>query len=150
MINSNDIVRNGIQWGSVDNFVGKLKDRIPMVVNTDVSNGSGIHWICVILVDGTVYIIDSLGPSNFRPYDNLMLTNLAQAGYDYAFYDGRFQWDNDSLCGWFAIYVAKVLKDSPDRLTPKLVFDIVYDAFGRDPDDGDIQKLIESFGLNQK
>lgn len=147
MINSEDIKKNGIAVGSADKF--KLHDREPIIINTDLSGGPGIHWIVLVPIDEHVYIIDSLGPDNYRPNDATMLSKLNQMGYDYSVYDGTYQYANDSLCGFFAIYVANLVKNFGNDITPRQLFELVYDAFQDTPDDGDIQKLIESFGIHK-
>ena len=61
-------------------------------------------------------------------------------------YDGKFQYDDSSLCGWFAIAIAKNLEEAGS--IDNAIF-IVKDLFGRQPDDGDVRTLIKMFGLSK-
>ena len=49
LINSNDINKNNLKWSMVDNI--KLSYKEPLIMNTDISNGQGIHWIVLHLVN---------------------------------------------------------------------------------------------------
>lgn len=149
MINSDDIIRNGFDWGSVDNFAGKLKDREPIIVNTDISSGQGIHFFTVIPIDDVLFIIDSLGTNNYRPYDDIMFREIEQTGLRPVFFNGRMQFDNDSLCGWFSLFNAYLLKNYQGHLTLAIANKLIENAFGHTADDGDIHKLIDMFGLKK-
>ncbi len=61
-----------IPWSMVDN-IKYLKFQI---VNTDISSGPGIHWICIAQLNDGSLIVDPLGPMNERLYDDIMIRNL--------------------------------------------------------------------------
>jgi len=144
MITGQDIYDNGFDYGVADDFVDKLVEDEPLIVNTDISSGPGIHWVVMILKEGMVYIIDSLGPNNYRPYGKMMLQKIVDRGYDYSFYKFRFQ-KNDSLCGWFSIYLSYLYnKEKP--IDP---YEMTYNEFGKSADNQDIMHLIRQFGLNK-
>lgn len=135
----------------VDTFGKYLKnDREAFIMNTDTSQGSGIHWIVLMPIDNEVFIVDSLSPSNPRPNDRLMFGTIAKYGMHPIFYDGEFQYMDDSMCGWYAIYVATKLNSYRLRMTVPLAEKLVYKEFGRTADEADVQKLIKAFGLTQK
>ena len=62
----------------VDNI--KLTFKDPLIVNTDISSGPGIHWIVLYPVKEICYIIDPLGENNFRPYDKIMIDKINEFG----------------------------------------------------------------------
>jgi len=141
MINSDDCEKNMITWSMVDNLHNVMYDREPVCLNTDLSSGAGIHWICVYPRDNIIYIIDPLGPKNYRPYDSIMYNQMY--GHKVKFYPGKFQYDDSVLCGFFTIYVCKMLQHNPECN----VFEEVEKVFGDSADDEDIQKLINAFGM---
>ena len=78
LINSEDIKKNNLKWSMVDNI--KLSYKEPLIMNTDISSGPGIHWIVLYPVDKVCYIFDPLGENNFRPYDKIMIEKLNDYG----------------------------------------------------------------------
>lgn len=146
MISSSDIESNGIAWGSVDNFAGKLKDRVPIVINTDLSSGGGVHWLCLYPVEKKVIVFDSLGKSNFRPNDAIMVKQIQSRGYTTTVWNGSSQFKDDSLCGWHAIYCAKLLKQHRPK-TIDQACDVVEQTIGKTADEADVQRLAKSFGM---
>lgn len=141
LISGHDIKANGLQYASIDTIQSKLRLHHPLIVNTDLSSGGGIHWFVLYPTANKVVVIDSLGQYNERPYDNVMLEQIGR----HVFYPGRYQYDNSNQCGWFAIYVAKLL-ETHQPTTVREVFKLVKQAFGRTADDGDLRKLIKAFG----
>jgi hypothetical protein len=132
----------------INTFGNLLKnDREAFIVNTDHTSGTGIHWITIMPIDDRVFIVDSLGQNNVRPYDNIMFSTFANAGLEPVFYRGRFQWDNDSLCGWFAIYVTKMLNDNAKGISVPIANKLISNTFGHTADDHDVKILINAFGL---
>jgi hypothetical protein len=75
-----------------------------------------------------------------------MKNTIKENGYKIKFYKYPFQHSDNSLCGWYAIYIAKKL----NKHKPKNIFKYVYDLFGDSADNGDIKKLIEGFGLKTR
>jgi len=134
-----------MRWVSVDQNYN-LKLYQPLIVNTDVSTSQGIHWIIIYPLQSTNVIIDPLGPDNFRPYDKDMFNQLQQ----YQFYNGSFQLEDSSLCGWFAMAVVKMLKQYRPT-TPQAVFKLLDSYFGTDrtADANDEQVLLQFFDLKQ-
>ena len=63
MISSEDLDRLNLPWSYVDQV--KLRLHEPLIVNTDLSGGPGVHWIVLVkLRHGIVYMYDPLGPKN--------------------------------------------------------------------------------------
>ena len=89
----------------VDNI--KLSYKEPLIMNTDISSGPGIHWIVLYPVDKVCYIFDPLGENNFRPYDKIMIEKINEYDLKIKFYPGRIQFKNSNLCGYFSIMIAK-------------------------------------------
>lgn len=145
LMSNSDITRDGIQCDMVDNI--RFRPNTAIVVNTDVSSGSGIHYIVLIPIEHTVYIIDPLGSRNIsqRPYDSIMFKAIKDAGYDYTFYPGKFQFNDSHLCGYFSTLVAKRLNELHSK-TPQTIWDTVEHMFGMTADTGDIRKLMEAYG----
>lgn len=141
LINSEDIKRNNLKWSMVDNI--KLSYKEPLIMNTDISSGPGIHWIVLYPVDKVCYIFDPLGENNFRPYDKIMIEKLNDYDLKIKFYPGRIQFKNSNLCGYFSIMIAKYLK----KYEPDEPFKIINELFGLKPDNNDIKQLIKHFGV---
>jgi len=123
LISSTDIEKYGIEWGMVDNFQSKMKDRRAMIVNNDVSTGDGIHWFVIVPIDNTVYIIDPLGSNNRVPTSRIMFDKLKQMGYKYKYYDGQIQYDDSVLCGYFSIMIANEINNYDGLLNMKVIQD---------------------------
>ena len=141
LINSEDIKRNNLKWSMVDNI--KLTYKEPLIMNTDISSGTGIHWIVLYPVDKVCYIFDPLGENNFRPYDKIMIDKINDYDLKLKFYPGRIQFKNSNLCGYFSIMIAKYLK----KYEPDEPFKIINELFGLKPDNNDIKQLIKHFGV---
>ena len=141
LINSEDIKRNNLKWSMVDNI--KLSYKEPLIMNTDISSGPGIHWIVLYPVDKVCYIFDPLGENNFRPYDKIMIDKINDYDLKIKFYPGRIQFKNSNLCGYFSIMIAKYLK----KYEPDEPFKIINELFGLKPDNNDIKQLIKHFGV---
>lgn len=125
----------------VDNI--KLTFKDPLIVNTDISSGPGIHWIVLYPVKDICYIIDPLGENNFRPYDKIMIDIINDYGLKIKFYPGRIQFKNSNLCGYFSIMIAKYLK----KYEPDNPIHLINELFGLKADNNDIKQLINHFGV---
>lgn len=125
----------------VDNI--KLTFKDPLIVNTDISSGPGIHWIVLYPVKDICYIIDPLGENNFRPYDKIMIDRINEFGLKIKFYPGRIQFKNSNLCGYFSIMIAKYLK----KYEPDNPIHLINELFGLKADNNDIRQLINHFGV---
>lgn len=141
LINSEDIKKNNLKWSMVDNI--KLSYKEPLIMNTDISSGPGIHWIVLYPVDKVCYIFDPLGENNFRPYDKIMIDKINDYDLKIKFYPGRIQFKNNNLCGYFSIMIAKYLK----KYEPDEPFKLINELFGLKPDNNDIKQLIKHFGV---
>lgn len=102
----------------------------------------------MVLIDDTVCIVDSLGANNYRPNDALMKKSIADCKWNIKFYNGEFQYENNEMCGYFAIFVAKHLNDCKN-LSISDVDNIVNKYFGKSADDNDIEEVINYFNLNK-
>ena len=155
MITSKDIERNGLKWSMIDTFAPLLKhDRKAFVVNSDKETSQGRHWFVMLPIDDVVFIVDSLGKNNKRGNDGLMLKIIKDNGFIPQFYNGAFQYSNDSMCGFFSIYIAKMLnkyqgKVDQGKLTPEIASRLVEKAFGKHPSEKDIFRLIKAFGVKK-
>lgn len=151
LISDEDIQKNGLDVAMVDNF--ELKDKKPIIINTDVSTGQGIHWITLMpfFNDGVCMVIDSLGPNNFRRYDQIMYDRIASYGLKSLFYEGSFQYLDSSQCGFFAIMVAQKLKQMKNPSIEKVV-SLLDRLFGknRSPDDNDLSQILAYFGVSRQ
>jgi len=143
LINGNDITKNKLKYAMVDTFAPLLKTNEAFIINTDLSSGQGIHWITLYPKNGICYIIDSLGAENDRPNDDVMFEIIEDAGLKPKFYPHSYQYMDNSMCGWFAMYVCKLINKNKSAHP----FKLVNDVFGNSADDGDIQKLIDAFGM---
>ena len=147
LVSSDDIARRRLQWASIDNFAQYLtRANIPCVTNTDISTSEGIHWITLVRVSKTVCIIDPLGPDNERPYDDMMFGAIRDLNCDAHIFPHKFQLASSSSCGYFAMYVAELIK-SLAKPTPQSIDNAVERAFGDSADTGDLQRIAAYFHL---
>lgn len=79
-----------------------------------------------------------------RPYDKIMFKTIKDAGYSYKLYPGEMQYADNSMCGYFAIFIAKQLQNIQSGSD---IFPIVKNIFGITADDGDINILLKYFKL---
>jgi hypothetical protein len=151
-MDNNTIKKNGVDVYAVDTFSDAMKEGNSFVINTDMSTGSGIHYIVLYCHNNECYIIDPLGKSNYRMYDDVMFDIVRNNSYDTKFYPYKFQMTDSSKCGYFAISVVKLIK----RLRRKykdVSFDVVKDEivkkFGKTADPNDEEELKKEFGMNK-
>lgn len=143
LFSNDDIEKNGLKIYAVDKIkVGKKA----FIVNTDISSGPGIHYITLYPMGNIVYIVDSLGKNNYRPYDYIMFKKLQN--YDVEFYPASFQFSNTSLCGWLATAAALILNHHKPK-TPQEVDEVLDSYFGKDriPTNADEKVLLRFFKL---
>jgi hypothetical protein len=143
LINSSDIIKESFDWYYSDE-INKISPGSIAIVNTDVSGGSGIHWLCVLrLSKSKFYIYDPLGRDNQR-VNSLGDEVLKTDRKDIYFYPFESQLTSRNDCGYFSLAVAKKLRDlsSRDRedrrLSPKIIDGLIFSLFGPDADRGDI------------
>ncbi len=146
LVTSDTIERYGVPWANVDNYGAKLRDGEPLIINTDLSSGEGIHWMCAMPIGDTLFVVDSLGADNVRPHDDLMFDIARRAGLTPQFYRGRFQYADNSNCGWFALYIAKMLQKMKHPSIASATSAIAR-VFGRSADDGDLRVIRDAFHL---
>jgi hypothetical protein len=151
MINSDDIERNGLTWSMVDEL---RPTRIPSIINTDTSDGPGIHW-CVTFItpDGKGYLYDPLGKANDRqttlhgaadPY-------IARAfkGRPIHIYGPATQLQSNALCGWHSIFIGRTLIDYLERFpraTSTEIDKVIETQFGKHADQKNVDILYHAFG----
>lgn len=143
------IEKNNIKVYPVDNFMVGLKICPNVfIINSDISAGNGIHYfVCYIYQPFHIFVIDSLGNKNIgqRPYDKIFLNILNDNNFNIQFYNYKFQQNNSVHCGWFAIYICKLIQKlnypSIDILKNKII-----DIFGKTADDDDELVILKSFG----
>jgi len=153
MMSNNDIQKNGYDVEMVDTFEKLLQYDKPFVVNTDVSTGQGIHYICLYKYDeNNVFIIDSLGPHNFRPYDKIMFDILRKNHLNFSFYPYKFQTNKSIKCGWWAIWcchLIDILLKHYDNINPQIITENVVKFVGKTAENYDEFVLAKSFGTKK-
>jgi hypothetical protein len=76
-----------------------------------------------------------------------MFKIIKQHGMTPKFYNDNFQYADNSQCGWFAIFVAKLINKNKDAD----IFELLDDVFGSNgADDNDIKVLEKAFGRDGK
>lgn len=136
MISNEDIEANGLDWSMANDI--KLKTSVPVIVNTDTSDGNGVHWISMVKLKSKngkeIFIYDPLGAKNMRGSSDGRLTDKIL--YDSIQRNGPFEPSNihiygprtqkigNTLCGWYSMFVAsqikKQLKEIPDTTASEL------------------------------
>jgi len=134
----------------VDTYDGN-NTGFPIIVNTDTSNGPGVHWIVALrLPNGEPYVYDPLGPQNNRigsqmiPADVFLNRDFGEKPH---FYPYRSQLKSNSLCGWHAIYVANLITEGIQNglESPQEIDRLIESKFGRTADGGDVRLLETVF-----
>jgi hypothetical protein len=151
MISSRDIEANGFEW-SYANTIPSLRIGKPIIVNTDLDGGPGIHWITLVkLANGVTYIYDPLGARNQRvSSDGTRTTDTITKGKRVAYYPYASQRASTTRCGWFALYVANLIRKlhRGNRTSTPSAIDItnmIKEHFGRSADKKDEEVLASGF-----
>lgn len=135
---------------TIDKCLGTNK---PFILNTDVSDGPGIHFItCFEYQPNQLFIIDSLGPKNYRENDNIMFNILDENNYDVKFYQYKFQQKLSNVCGFWAVWCCKIieqLQDEYENVTPQLITKTLVKMVGKTANKKDVLQLINAFGLQK-
>jgi len=146
---SSDIERNGLPWAMVDEF--DLRSGHPVVVNTDRKGGPGVHWIVLTPLESGVHLYDPLGPRNERvdsqgrAVDGIVARRAGDRVY---IYPHTSQLSRSTLCGWFAIYVARLITTLVSRhpkVTPRDLDSLIESQFGLRADAKDVDVLRRAF-----
>ena len=151
-----------------DTFHKQLCINQPLIVNTDLSQFSGVHWIVMIpRSNGTMYMFDPLGPENehvasdgsstdslieassgVRPFNPEQGHGGFKGGHALLHrYPYATQISTTGHCGWFCIYVAKLLHHAIQQcpnISNKKLDALIVENFGQTADWGDVKKLANS------
>ena len=96
-------------------------------------------------INRTIIIIDPLGDSLDHPNDKMIRQSITDAGYKLKLYHGRFQMLTSTHCGFFSIYVAKMIQACHPK-TIAQVEALVNHTFGRTADIDDEHVIADAFG----
>lgn len=128
----------------IDQFENEIKTNEPIIVNTDTDDNNGVHWIVIVeRPTQKLYIYDPLGKKNKRVNSQGQSVNTFLSGG--RFYPYESQLKTTTNCGYFAIYVAKLLKEYLDEnpnATNGELDNIIINKFGTSADFGDA-KLVK-------
>jgi len=144
-ITSQDIERHGVPWCMTDEVAENIRNKPVLIVNTDLSGGPGIHWLCLFVRDNEVEIFDPLGPENKRSNWDILLEEIRSSGMGVHIMPIRAQAKKSSHCGWFSLAAARL---GPDALA--LVFADVNKAKSASRTAlGNVKQLIRMFGYQE-
>lgn len=152
---SNDLIEeNGITVKPIDAFENELKVGNVFILNTDLSVGRGIHYIVMyVYKPNKVFIIDSLGSKpKGRPYDAVMKQILDENNMTWKFYPYTFQTDDSKLCGYWAIWVVKLIEELKKHYyhpSPKLIIHELQEHFTKSASVENNKELVEAFGVRK-
>lgn len=120
------------------------------ILNTDLSDGLGIHWISCKKLEKSniIYIYDSLGKNNNRIYDNLMFQKIKQCNYKPYLYDNKSQYNSSNWCGWYSVLCCKYLTQCKTINECNKMIDYLFDDDNKATVNDEIQVLIH-FGLSK-
>lgn len=132
-----------------DEIADKLEDGVPLVVNTDLSGGPGIHWITLFRMGPKTLIFDPLGPGNKRNNDAVIREQIQRTGSTGELVALRVQAKKSTHCGFFALAAAKLGLDALP-----MIFRNVDGPQKRGPQKrapitalGNVKQLIRMFGF---
>lgn len=134
LISSNDIIKNGFQWASIDKARSRLKFLTPLIVNTDFSHGPGIHWVLLYQTQESPYCYDPLGS---RENSTLIRRFIGRDVYICPY---TSQLRDSQLCGYFSLHIAHKFRDERPH-TNRQCDAIIRREFGPTADLGDVRKL---------
>jgi hypothetical protein len=136
VVSSKDIIKSGLDWASIDNFI---LGKDAQIINTDVKNGDGIHWIVLLrLKNDTLFIFDPLGPKNelftsFGPAESILINRAKSQGIKYIVkYPKKVQLDESFHCGQFSQLIAKVINeylDGHQNASPNEIIKVIDEFF---------------------
>lgn len=124
----------------IDNYEDKLKQYKPLIVNTDDSNGGGIHWVLFYPLFEKVFIFDPLGKQS-KSIAGQWQGNPPSNSH---FYRGKIQNNSSVLCGYYVLHIAKLFKKKQPT-TIKECARIIEDEFGLTADYGDVAKMKKKY-----
>lgn len=138
LVSSTDIERRGFDWAYADTYE---TSEDPIIVNTDLSGGPGVHWIVVVQLSDGPYAYDPLGPRNDRRASDG--TSVKQYFKGLRWFPYTSQLGSSDHCGGFALYIAGLIRSMMKKkpLTSKDVDRLIVSEFGKSADHGDEVRL---------
>ncbi len=132
---------------SIDTLPRSMKLKTFCFCNTDISNGSGKHWLCFVKSSKKcIECFDSLGIDDNKKKllkDNCKFSNVSEIDFN----ETQFQDTSSSTCGLFVIYFAVHRMHNLD-----LEFDeILEEIFTLNPLDNEkrVKEFYENFSYDQ-
>ena len=145
-ITSNDLKHFGQPWAMADEIAAKLQEGQPLVVNTDLAGGPGIHWITLFRMGRKTLLFDPLGKDNCRDNDAVIREQIGRTGSEAEVMNLRVQAKKSTHCGFFALAAAQL---GPDML-PVIFRDIPTGALDAPRIAlGNVKQLIRMFGFRE-
>ena len=114
-----------------------------LIVNTDVSSGSGKHWVLIVInKPGTAYEwFDSLGKSPMDYSATLHDYMTQQGSQPFIMNSKRIQSASSEHCGYFCLYVAD--KRCSGELLDTVMNDFSSDAGQLDNNDALVENYVQ-------
>jgi hypothetical protein len=142
-VDSNQIEKDGFEWFFRNGLPQTLNDDV-YIYNLDSVGRSGTHWTCFVLQFPTIFYYDPFGTGlNGYPPEE-----LRQFGRNNGFkiiYAN--EWDNQhiksQLCGYYALYVAHMLKKHLGNLTENKFDSLLTQAFDHHPTTNNVNKITK-------
>lgn len=168
MIDSGDIESNGFNWCNADWIDFRVRANEPFLVNTDLKGNPGVHWLACVVLRSSVYLYDPLGPKNKRIDSNgqptmttfriTLARNLRNqrstksiSRVSFHLYPFASQIETTTRCGWFAIFVADLLRSYLEKHPNATASDLdalIESKFGTSADPGDEELVGDAFGID--
>jgi uncharacterized protein YneF (UPF0154 family) len=135
----------GFKWYSANTIPKDLKVGQPIIVNTDLKSGFGVHWITMIKLDPkNKYVYDPLGKNNPRISGQGQLVDSLLLDKSTHLYPYESEMRSSKDCGYFAIFVARLMKKAFARnpsVTSDQIDALIQKKFGKTADKGDVKHL---------
>lgn len=171
MINSDDIERNGYHWTMVDEIAKTIKENPematrPFIINTDSSDGTGVHWIACVITKDDILVYDPLGMKNermtsdYEKIDNLILSQLRDAlkylkrdpDTPVKIFRYQNQYAGNTLCGYHSLYICSLIskmmkrRDSfKRRVNADILAGMIKKKMGSRPNKGATLRMYKAF-----
>ena len=122
-------------------------DQIPMnepyILNTDTTDGAGIHWMTIYRTPKQLFYYDPLS-TKVQPVHRSVKEWASQNNIQVIPNIFNHQPMKSNLCGYFAIHMALIFKKMR-RMTQKIFEDTLLRVHGPDSDIGDVKRVLDGY-----
>jgi len=130
-----------------------MRDDLPKIINNnsvfmynmDSKNGNGSHWVCVGLHFPSIFYFDPFGTKILNGFPPMELRIWGKHnGYKIIYAsENDIQHVKSFLCGYYALYVADLLKKHIMSLTENKFDSLISNSFDEYPSKYNVDKITK-------